>query len=292
MNPNPKMSKFKYAFTGTNCSGKTTMALAVTARMKRQGILAEVVSSQDRKITWKDDYFPVTPVAHYGMITNLIHAEVQAMLKGDADVVITDRSVLDLYAIAKTDHPESMLITQLEPAVLAWMSTYTKVYYLAPLAYQEDGKRPADDFRMRTHEMLRYLMGKYNLPNVVEVHRTDIYKQIGNEMGFRVPNPIFAQEKKWQEIANTLQIPIAVKAQSCETTSDNDVWVLLAGDHVLNGNFRASSMLDLVATYFSADHIFDIMAAPLSTMSDFDAKPDFKVYKPIKEYSCQPSLSA
>ena len=114
MNPNPKLAKFKYAFTGTNCSGKTTMALAIAARLKRHAQLAEIVCSQDRKISWKDDYFPFTPIAHYGMITNLIHAEVAASLKGDADVIITDRSVLDLYAIACTDHGKHSMIASLE----------------------------------------------------------------------------------------------------------------------------------------------------------------------------------
>ena len=77
MNPNPQSSKVKIAYTGTNCSGKTTAALDTTVRLKLAGVLAEVVSSQDRKISWKDDHFPVDYRAHYGMMTNLIHAEVQ-----------------------------------------------------------------------------------------------------------------------------------------------------------------------------------------------------------------------
>lgn len=224
--PNPKMSGYKFAFTGTNCSGKTTMAMAIAARLKAHNhILAELVSSQDRKITWKDDYFPFTPVAHYGMITNLIHAEVQAMLKGDADVIVTDRSVLDLYAIMCTDHPDHPMTRGLENTVLSWLSTYTKIFYLAPLPYQEDGKRPADDFRMKTHAMLRELMATYNLPNVVELDRGDVYKEIGKHMGFLEPKPIFAEAEQWQAIADALQINIGVKKPTCDVTSDIDVWI-------------------------------------------------------------------
>ena len=94
MNPNPQSSKVKIAYTGTNCSGKTTAALDTTVRLKLAGVLAEVVSSQDRKISWKDDHFPVDYRAHYGMMTNLIHAEVQAELKGDAQVVVDRKSTL------------------------------------------------------------------------------------------------------------------------------------------------------------------------------------------------------
>ncbi len=273
MNPNPKMAAFKYAFTGTNCSGKTTMALAVTARLKRQAILAEIVCSQDRKISWKDDYFPFTPIAHYGMITNLIHAEVAASLKGDADVIITDRSVLDLYAIMATDHPDHSMTLALEPTILEWLETYTRIYYLAPLAYQEDGKRPADDFRMRTHAMLRRFMDKYSLPNVEEVDRTEVYKQIAQDMGFHVPNPIFAQEAKWQAIVNAMGVEVVVKEQTCETTSDIDVWILLPIDKVLAGDYSPEGFLSVVEAYFGCDHTFNLLVTAPESFKDFEAMP-------------------
>lgn len=261
--PNPKMSQFKYAFTGTNCSGKTTMAMAVAARLKRHAVLAELVSSQDRKVTWKDDYFPFTPVAHYGMITNLIHAEVQAMLKGDADVIITDRSVLDLYAIMCTDHPSHSMTIGLRQTVLAWMSTYTKVYYLAPLPYQEDGKRPADDFRMKTHATLRHLMERYDLPNVVEIGRDEVYQQIAKEMGFYVPNPVFAEAENWRSIARHLGVPVVVKQQNCETTSDVDVWLVMTPAEMIRSKLNGPGADELLRTlaegYFGNQYVFNFM---------------------------------
>lgn len=281
MNPNPKLAAFKYAFTGTNCSGKTTMALAIAARLKRQAVLAEVVCSQDRKISWKDDYFPFTPIAHYGMITNLIHAEVSASLKGDADVIITDRSVLDLYAIMATDHPDHKMTKALEPTILEWLETYTRIYYLAPLTYQEDGKRPADDFRMRTHAMLRRFMAEYNLPNVVEVDRTEVYKQIAKDMGFHAPNPIFAQASKWQAIVNAMGVELVVKAQTCETTSDIDVWLLITTDEILAGKYRAADFLALTKTYFGSDHTFSYLATTPNSFNEFAAmKSEYFHYIP------------
>jgi hypothetical protein len=285
--PNPKMSQFKYAFTGTNCSGKTTMALATAARMKRMAVLAELVSSQDRKISWKDDYFPFTPVAHYGMITNLIHAEVQAMLKGDADVIVTDRSVLDLYAIMCTDHPDDPMTIGLENAVLAWMKTYTKVFYLAPLPYQEDGKRPADDFRMRTHATLRRLMDEYNLPNVVIIDREEVFKQIAKEMGFHVPNPVFAQDENWQAIANEVKVAIAVKDQTCETTSDIDVWACLTPVQAIANVHLSSSTIDarvrLLAQAYFGPLPFNVMYTSTNALPRFndpELNGKVKVYEP------------
>ncbi len=290
--PNPKMSQFKYAFTGTNCSGKTTMALATAARMKRMAVLAELVSSQDRKISWKDDYFPFTPVAHYGMITNLIHAEVQAMLKGDADVIVTDRSVLDLYAIMCTDHPDDPMTIGLENAVLAWMKTYTKVFYLAPLPYQEDGKRPADDFRMRTHATLRRLMDEYNLPNVVIIDREEVFKQIAKEMGFYVPNPVFAQDENWQEIANYAGTAIAVKDHTCETTSDIDVWVASPADRLHRDHTNAAEgitntndviIVGMLAKSYFGELPFNVMLtspAALETFKQPAYSGKVKVYEP------------
>jgi hypothetical protein len=229
MDPNPKSAHKKIAFTGTNSSGKTTMAMEVCSRLKRDHhVLAELVSSQDRKITWKDDHFPVDPRAHYGMITNLIHAEVQAELKGDADVVITDRSVLDLYAIALTDHPDSQMIKELGFAVNAWAKTYTRIFYLSPLAYQEDGKRPPDEFRMRTHATLMQLIGTGNYPNVITVDRPEIFKTILGLLRISVKNDVFAEYEKWQLLADTFKITLIVKERN-SSTSDQDVWYNYVG---------------------------------------------------------------
>lgn len=228
MDPNPKSSKNKIAFTGTNCSGKTTMALEVTTRLKSEHhYLAEVVSSQDRKVNWKDDHFPVDPRAHYGMMTNLIHAEVQAELKGDADVVITDRSVLDLYAIALVDHPNSKMILNMRGMIDSWLETYTKIFYLPPLDYQEDGKRPPNDFRMKTHASLLREIESRNYSNVEMISdRSTVMSKVRNTLGLTSPNPpILAAEEKLQFLATVMQVRLFVKSRKW-ASSDLDVWVI------------------------------------------------------------------
>lgn len=279
MDPNPKSAKFKLGFTGTNCSGKTTTALEVTARLKAEHhYLAEVVSSQDRKITWKDDHFPVDPRAHFGMITNMIHAEVQAELKGDAKVVITDRSALDLYAIALTDHPDSPMIQALGHAVDAWSKTYTRIFYLPPLPYQEDGKRPADDFRMRTHATLMTLIESGRYPNVVMIQdRTEIMSKVRDALGLQSPNPrIIGEDEKWQCIANEFGVPLVVK-QPKWASSDYDVWILF--ETVPPDTAPISEMIDAVI----GDVPVHLMTCPLSAKIRIQAQHScIKVYNPVE----------
>lgn len=266
MNPNPKSAKLKVAFTGTNSSGKTTMALEVTARLKRQyHVLAEVVSSQDRKITWKDDHFPVDPRAHYGMISNLVKAEVEAELKGDANIVITDRSVLDLYAIALTDHPKDPKILGMEGYIRSWMDTYTNVIYLPPLDYQEDGKRPPNDFRMQTHATLRRLIEEWRLPNVIDgMDRPDAFKRVLHVLGVDQQKPIFAEREKWQAVADSVGLTLVVKNQEWPSTSDLDVWVMLKTAEQFENGAVINRVKNAVVAFFGTQITPDFLTAPIT----------------------------
>ncbi|QRE00067.1 hypothetical protein [Burkholderia phage BCSR5] len=260
----PRSAKYKVAFTGTNSSGKTTMALETTARLKRQyHVLAEVVSSQDRKITWKDEHFPADPRAHFGMISNLVKAEVEAELKGDAHIVITDRSVLDLYAIACTDFPDHPMVKGMEGYILSWLSTYDQIFYLPPLAYQEDGKRPSDDFRMKTHATLRRLMTQYNLPNVFDgVSRPDAFKKVIALLDVEEQKPVFAESEKWQAIANELKVTLLVKEPQWPSTSDLDVWIVLDSVEQFGDGALISRARIMLAAYFGAGVEADFLTIP------------------------------
>lgn len=281
MDPNPKSSKFKFAFTGTNCSGKTTMALDITSRLKMQGVLAEVVSSQDRKITWKDDHFPVDPRAHYGMITNLIHAEVQAELKGDAEVVITDRSVLDLYAIARYDHPESYMIDGLISTVESWLKTYTKVYYLAPLPYQADGKRPEDSFRMATHAKLRELMNwSVFSGKVVELSRHEVLDDILTIMGRPRQKPIWGETEKWQRVTDFAGLTLMVKRPTSPVSSDYDVWVRVPSTIKFLGEDLMGDIRKCINAMFGDQIAVHLMQAPDTIKTKLEGRID--VYQPAE----------
>ena len=262
----PSSADYKFAFTGTNCSGKTTMALEVTARLKAEDhALAEVVSSQDRKITWKDAHFPVDYRAHYGMICNLIHAEVQAELKGDARIVVTDRSVLDLVAIALTDHPNNPLVTDgLLSMCLDWAQSYTRIYYLEPLPYQEDGKRPANDFRMKTHETLvtKVMTIAEVKRKVVRVPRHEVMADLRSIVGLEKKNAILLEPEKWQAVANATNLKIAVKRPKWASTSDRDLFVLVANDYTGFANYSRARVEKAIDVYFGEDNNIQILEIP------------------------------
>lgn len=278
----PKSSKFKFALTGTNCSGKTTLALGLTESLKRDSVLAEVVSSSDRRISWSDAHFPVDVRAHWGMITKLIGAEVAAELRGDADVVITDRSVLDLYAIATYDHPNNASMLALEPAILDWVSKYTAIYYLEPLPYQEDNKRPNDDFRMATHANLLTLFDKYRyrLPNVFKIPRKEVLHDIRAKMGLPTID-VLGEDQKWQAISDATGVDLMVKERKTPK-SDYDVWILDPATNVPNMPFKVMCIRNMFQSYWPESHWdkLDLMVAPktVTEVSPFN----FKTFQPKK----------
>ena len=275
-----KSAKTKIAFTGTNCSGKTTMALEVTARLKYPyNVLAECVTSQDRKVTWEDAHFPDSPKAHYGMMCNLINAEVSAELRGDADIVITDRSVLDLFSIAVTDHPDHELTPGLRELMLGWIKTYTKIYYLPPLKYQEDGKRPQDEFRQKTHSNLQGLIEAYRFENViVGMTRDEITKDIRGILGLQEIKPVFAETEKWQAVCDAVGYPLLVKNIKSPITSDVDVWFFVPPTEVLL--FKQELAVYVTEMYFGTQLDIHCMAAPDTALAKVSSLGEHKMFQP------------
>jgi hypothetical protein len=223
-----KRNEHKIAFTATNCSGKTQTTFDVASRLKKRGYLVEVINSLDRKSLWPDAQFPLTIQAHFGTISRLIAAEVEVGLRGDCDLVLSDRSVLDLFSIAMVDHPNDPLMPALKSLVLGWLTTYSKIYYLQPFKYQHDGKRPANDFRMKTHDSLLNIIKTESLSNVVVIPRENIYKDIQQVLGIEVQVPAFAQVEKWQHLATEHKTNVIVK-ESVFANSDIDVWLEFGG---------------------------------------------------------------
>lgn len=148
-----KQAQCKIAFIGTSCSGKTTAAMGVAHALKKQSVLTGLVISEDSKMPWNWRYFPKDFIAYQGMFARQMYAEVEITLRPDIDVVVSDRSILDLAAIAITDHPTKEQV--LKSIVDSWIHTYDYLFYLPPIEnYQEDGVRPPNEFRMNVHANL------------------------------------------------------------------------------------------------------------------------------------------
>lgn len=165
--------KLTIGLIGTACSGKTTMALKLGGRLREAGIRAEVSSSVDRTMTWPVSSYAADHLAHYGMLAAHILKETQLVLSPDTEVVIVDKTPLDLAAYCVVDHPNHLETEKFRLLCLDWMQRYSRLYYLPPLPHVDDGKRPDDDFRMKVHTALETLLRSCFI-QVLRLDREDI----------------------------------------------------------------------------------------------------------------------
>lgn len=218
----------KFAFIGTSSSGKTTFTYGIVSRLKSYGILADGVFNQDRKFSFDRRLIETEEAAQNWMVTNIISKEIDISLHEDVDVLISDRSAIDLYAYYHYQYPDSDLCKALGAYVREWAKTYTKLYYLEPLAFHDDGIRPSDDFRMAVDEHLRtVIMPQFD--NIEFIERTGILNDILLTIGFNKPNvKNFVTALDIQAIANSLGKYVVYKpAQSVpkDTVADIDLYV-------------------------------------------------------------------
>lgn len=173
------MKKLKIALIGTSCAGKTTLVHEILSKLKRYSVLAEGVLSQDRKFTFDRTVLETDINAQYWMVLNIAAKESELLAHTDCDVVVSDRSVLDMYAYLVYQYGEDNAVSRF---VQDWVLTYDRLYLLQPLAYQNDGTRPSDAFRIGVGKLLDKMVE--SLPNVVVgMSNEDIIKDIVSVTG-------------------------------------------------------------------------------------------------------------
>jgi hypothetical protein len=157
----------KYAFVGTSSSGKTTATYQTCGFLKEHGIRVDGILQQDRRLPFSPALLETHAEAQYWFISNIIAAENYLTLQKGVDCVVSDRSAVDFFAYAKTQWPQG--VEELRQFVLAWASTYETLYYLPPRAYDDDGVRPSDSFRLAVDmTLLEILKGLKNVVHVSE----------------------------------------------------------------------------------------------------------------------------
>lgn len=218
----------KFALIGTSSSGKTTFTYGLVSRLKSYGILADGVFNQDRKFSFDRRLVESEESAQNWMVTNIISKEIDIGLHEDVDVLVSDRSAVDLYAYYHYQYPDSDLCKSLGAYVKEWAKTYSKLYYLEPLAFHDDGKRPSDEFRLAVDNHLReVIMPQFD--NIKYLNRADILNDILLTIGFDKPGvKDFVTETDIQAIANSLGKYVVYKpAQSVpkDTIADIDLYV-------------------------------------------------------------------
>lgn len=272
--------KHKFAIIGTSCAGKTTLTHALVARLKSYGILADGVFSQDRKFS-----FPLSQIesedAQNWMVANIIAKEADLFLHNDIEVLISDRSPLDLlaYYVYQHDTPLSKAATNY---AIEWCKGYTALYYLDPLPYQDDGKRPPDAFRLGVDETLRQLVDQARLAGVTVLSgnaRNEVLADVLKRAGRRKPGVKAALgPTDIQRLANELGYPVAAKPQraDADVLSDTDLWVCAPVA------VRAGTTQLLVDKARSAlrGHVGPWPAFDVLVCSTFDGIPACTVYQP------------
>jgi predicted nucleotidyltransferase len=173
----------KFALIGTSCSGKTTLCLSILAHLKGIGVLCDGVLQQDRRFAFDRAQLELYKEAQYYFICNQIMRESELTLRGHAEVLVSDRSVLDLYAYYEAMFGEDKKLFGL---VTGWCKTYTALYYLPPLPYVDDKARPSDKFRMKVDRRLRPLLNCIPEVRQMPIDRAsvldDILKMLGKKL--------------------------------------------------------------------------------------------------------------
>jgi len=148
----------KIALIGTSCSGKTTTAYELVARLRKSGYHAEGNTSSDRIYPFAQEKLNVLHEAQCYVILQHAFLETRAAVRDDVDIIISDRSVLDFFAYYDycfKDRQNTAYFKSLKLFVFEWIKTYDLIFYLPPLPWVNDNKRPSDEFRMGVDNVIK-----------------------------------------------------------------------------------------------------------------------------------------
>lgn len=142
----------KFGIIGTACCGKTTLCYQILARLKQEGIKCDGVLQQDCRINFDRSLLDTEEAAQWSIIANQLKEEADMALRKDIDVIITDRSPLDLYMYYQFCFGGNV---SLHHTLEIWCrQTFTSLYLLHPVAYEESAARCTDTFRMSIHQRM------------------------------------------------------------------------------------------------------------------------------------------
>lgn len=260
----------KFGLIGTSCAGKTTLAHQLVGRLKSYGVLADGLFSQDRKFS-----FPLSKIeteeAQNWMVTNLIAKETDLILHPDVDIYITDRTPIDLFAYYAYQF-DTQLSRALWGYVKEWAKTYEVLYYMGPLPYQDDNKRPSDEFRNNVDRKLQQLIDE--VPNVKFLERHEILVDLMTTAGLRKPGVKSEfTETDFQVLATSLQRRLVVKhGRKTDGLSDQDMWIIGTPDDVNRLVLFKAYIKGLVGAFVP----FDLNVAPGIETFDFP----YTIYEP------------
>lgn len=268
----------KYGLIGTSCAGKTTLAHTLTGRLKSYGVLVDGVYSQDRKLTFDVSYLE-TEMAQNWMVTNLITQEVAMESRSDVNILLSDRTPLDLLAYYAYQFPDSPLFAAMKAYVLEYCKTYAALFYLEPLPYQDDNKRPDDTFRLAVDKCLLDLLreAEEHGINVQRVPRNNVLTYIMQRENIKKPNvKTTLTEADCYALAGMAQRPVLVKqSEQKDSISDTDIWVLYPSTEA---SFKHKDIIAMARGHFGPYVNLDINLGHVDFVNTFDFP--YRIFEP------------
>jgi hypothetical protein len=135
----------KIGIIGTANAGKTTLCYEILAALKKAHIKCDGVLQQDCRLGFDRSLLDTNHLAQWSIICNQIKAEADMGMRTDIDILVCDRSPLDLYVYYA--HCFGGL-SSLHKTVEDWCRiTYTKLYMLRPVPYEYSTARCTEEFR-------------------------------------------------------------------------------------------------------------------------------------------------
>lgn len=160
----------KYAIIGTSCSGKTTTVYNVVGELRKEGYHIEGIISSDRHYTFDAKKLDYMPEAQSYVILQQAFLEANLSTRDDIQILLSDRSPLDFFAYFDycLKNEEEPYYKSMKNMVWNWVKTYDAIFYLEPLPYVSDNKRPNDEFRLGVDKIIKnYLV---DLPNLIKIN--------------------------------------------------------------------------------------------------------------------------
>lgn len=214
----------KFAIIGTSSAGKTTKVHEIIWRLKMCGTLVDGVLQQDRRFSFDRQRLEDSKLAQYSFIANQIKAECDMALRPGLDVLVSDRSPLDFYAYYEWQYGYNESWWRMVRDFC--QETFTRIYYVEPVKYENDGARLSEEGRDQADEVIRNCIERYNNvvdTEIVSIPRDEIYKDILSFLGKTL------QEEDLQVIPKALQQAVLIGGSyafnRASKFSDVDVYI-------------------------------------------------------------------
>jgi len=161
------MVKIKIGFSGPPCSGKTTTVHEVVVELRKLGIKADVLSGIERTPIY--DIKRMKNINEHNIsLMNHVLQESLHMRRPDIDVILVDRTVLDIWidldVSAKVGHygRSKSIKEAMRGYINSWLETYDLIFKFNELPFKDDGLR-LNNMKWRD-ELIKYYK-KFNIDN-------------------------------------------------------------------------------------------------------------------------------